>query len=297
MISVIIPTYNRCDYLIQMVESILQQKHVDLEIVIVDDNSKDSTKEYCLDLASDNCQVKYFRNEANRGPGYSRNLGFNNSIGDYVVFADDDDYYTDFLFFSNALSIMQNNNEIALVSGNSKTLLVQKGIEQITPINLRGTINHIDYLSGFMIYYAKPNSTFTSVFRRSVLDQAGVSVMKMVNDAAIYMRALLYGDIYVLDDIIGVYRLHNNNITFNISSSFIIDNLEEKRHIFNESKRLKLFLPEDWLRLQYQLTIHYYYINNIYSIIDIFRICSWGLNNGCETYWSFIKKMIKYFLN
>lgn len=296
MISVIIPTYNRCDYLRQMIGSIMQQKNVDIEIIIVDDNSNDSTQEYCLNLIREKYQVRYYRNEENKGPGYSRNLGFKKSVGDYVVFADDDDYYTDFLFFSKALSIMQKKQEIAIVSGNSKTLFVQKGLYQVDPINLFGTVSHIDYLSGFMIYYAKPNSTFTSVFRRSTLEQAGVSSMKMVNDASIYMRALLYGDIYVLDDIIGVYRQHNSNITNNISSSFIIDNLEEKKHIFMESKRLKLNLPMDWLKLQYQLTIYYYFTNNNYLFNDIFRISSWGHKNGCETYWSITKKMIKYFL-
>lgn len=54
----------------------------------------------------------------------------------------------------------------------------------------------------------------------------------MVNDAPIYMRALMAGDIYIMKDVIGVYREHSQNISKSLPTDFLIANIEEKRKIY-----------------------------------------------------------------
>ena len=88
MISVIIPTYNRFDLLMNSINSVLNQTHKDFEIIVIDDCSDD---ERYLELLS-NKNIRYFRLEKRNGlPSKVRNFGINQSKGEWIAFLDDDD--------------------------------------------------------------------------------------------------------------------------------------------------------------------------------------------------------------
>ncbi len=87
LVSVVIPTYNRSAFLVEAVESVLAQTWEDLEIVVVDDGSTDSTQE-CVRKYKD--KVRYLRKE-NGGPASARNVGVRLARGVYVSFLDSDD--------------------------------------------------------------------------------------------------------------------------------------------------------------------------------------------------------------
>jgi glycosyltransferase involved in cell wall biosynthesis len=87
LISVVIPTYNRPDFLRRALASVRSQEGVELDIIIVDDASEQ-------DLSAEFApypQVRYLRNEHNRGGGFSRNRGLKLAKGRYINFLDDDD--------------------------------------------------------------------------------------------------------------------------------------------------------------------------------------------------------------
>ena len=107
LVSVIIPFYNNIEVLHTAINSVLDQTYKNVEIILIDDyssNSLDQIKKYLLIE-----KVKYFRNESNKGPGFSRNVGIENSSGDYLAFLDADDTW-----LNNKLEIqlnyMQKNN-------------------------------------------------------------------------------------------------------------------------------------------------------------------------------------------
>lgn len=262
-----------------MILSILKMEGVDLEIIVIDDNSTDETSAIIAKLQRAYSGIRYFRSEINRGPGFSRLYGYSLSTGEYVVFADDDDYYTDRSFFKRAILELEKKTDLAVVSANSDILYVQENRFEANNLNIKGEINNVEYLNGFMTRYRKPNSTFTTVFRRSSLEKAGLSSMKMVNDASIYMRALLCGNICVIDGVIGVYRIHSTNITKSLTAQFIIENLEEKKEIWNLSQKLGIRLSPDWLKKQFLVTTLYYFNNNKYTLSDINSIFHWGKMN------------------
>jgi len=90
-VSVIIPTYNRCETLKRALQSVLAQTFQDIEVIIVDDGSTDQTSEYCSSL--DNPKVTCKRFEINKGGNYARNEGITHSNGELIAFIDDDDYW------------------------------------------------------------------------------------------------------------------------------------------------------------------------------------------------------------
>lgn len=87
LVSVIIPTYNRAMRCKAAVESVLSQTHGNVEIVVVDDGSKDNTREVIKGMDE---RVKYIH-QANAGVSAARNRGLEAATGDYIAFLDSDD--------------------------------------------------------------------------------------------------------------------------------------------------------------------------------------------------------------
>jgi len=89
-VSVIIPTYNRSALLKQAIESVLavQNDDIALEILVVDDGSRDETAEVVKTYP-----VVYLRQAGGLGPARARNVGLEAAQGDYIAFLDDDDVW------------------------------------------------------------------------------------------------------------------------------------------------------------------------------------------------------------
>jgi glycosyltransferase involved in cell wall biosynthesis len=88
-VSVIIPTYRRPRLLGAAIQSVLNQTFQDFEIVVVDDNSADNTREVTLSFQDP--RIRYIAHRTNWRVGAARNTGLLNSVGDFVAFLDDDD--------------------------------------------------------------------------------------------------------------------------------------------------------------------------------------------------------------
>ena len=91
LVSVIVPIYNKEKTIIRCVESIINQTYTNLEILLIDDGSTDSSAELCKKLEESDHRIHVFR-ETNSGPGCARNLGINQANGKYITFVDADDY-------------------------------------------------------------------------------------------------------------------------------------------------------------------------------------------------------------
>lgn len=90
LVSVIVPVYNAEKYLDKTIDSILSQTYTNLEVILVDDGSKDKSLEICNNYKEKDNRVKVFHKE-NGGVSSARNLGLDNAKGDYVCFCDSDD--------------------------------------------------------------------------------------------------------------------------------------------------------------------------------------------------------------
>jgi len=90
MVSIIIPVYNVSKFIDICLNSIIQQTYKDLEIIIVDDGSKDDSLEKCLGWKKKDKRIKVFHNE-NNGVSYTRNFAIKKSSGIYLTFIDPDD--------------------------------------------------------------------------------------------------------------------------------------------------------------------------------------------------------------
>lgn len=91
LVSVVIPIYNVEKYLDRCVTSVVNQTYKNLEIILVDDGSPDNCPAMCDKWAKKDSRIKVIHKE-NAGAGLARNMGIDNSCGEYVLFVDSDDY-------------------------------------------------------------------------------------------------------------------------------------------------------------------------------------------------------------
>lgn len=97
LVSVIMPTFNRGDFIERAIESVLAQTYKNIELLIVDDNGSGTdaqvSTERKIQKYVDGKKVRYMKNKKNMGGSLARNNGILHSNGTYVTFLDDDDMY------------------------------------------------------------------------------------------------------------------------------------------------------------------------------------------------------------
>jgi len=108
-ISVIIPTYNRANFIRNTILGVINQTYTDWELLIVDDGSTDNTKEVIDEFVKNDKRIKYFYEENSGCPSVPRNLGIEKASGKYVAFLDSDDEWFP-TKLEKQLAIFENSN-------------------------------------------------------------------------------------------------------------------------------------------------------------------------------------------
>ena len=90
-VSVVVPTHDRSRLLALTLRSILGQRGVDLEVIVVDDGSTDDTAEVVAGLGDD--RVRLLRHDTPQGVAAARNYGIAEAAGGWLAFCDDDDLW------------------------------------------------------------------------------------------------------------------------------------------------------------------------------------------------------------
>ena len=149
-LSIIVPVYNAEKYIEKCASCILEQSYQNIELILVNDGSKDNSLELCKSIAEKDDRVKVFSKE-NGGAASARNLGIKNATGDYIGFCDADDFH-DKDSFETMIRIMEEQNlptieclskvytpEMSLVckDDDSRSLKIQTAEEAIREIFLR----------------------------------------------------------------------------------------------------------------------------------------------------------------
>lgn len=90
-VSIIVPVYNVEKYVERCIESIIKQSYKNLEIILIDDGSKDNSGKICDEYAQKDNRIKVIHKK-NGGLSDARNTGLNIADGEYICFIDSDDY-------------------------------------------------------------------------------------------------------------------------------------------------------------------------------------------------------------
>ena len=157
-ISVVIPVYNTEKYLPRCLDSILGQTLADIEIICINDCSDDGSKNILDEYACRDNRVRVVDFKENKGVSFARNYGIEIATGDYVAFADSDDYL-DLDFYEN-LYIKASQTGADIVKGDLKEIFPNGKIKTY-PQNE----NIIKYKNKYCFYF----SFTTAIYRLSLI--------------------------------------------------------------------------------------------------------------------------------
>lgn len=225
--SIIIPFYNREDYVDEVLDSVAAQSETDYEIIAVDDGSVDKTWEK---LQSHPANPKCIRIE-NSGAPRARNAAIAQAQGEYLAFLDSDD-----LWFPNTLStyrkVIDSHNNPAVLVGTPVVFSDDDiTLESISPATEVEVFQN--YLESFEEWRWRGVSSF--VVKSEVCREVGCFVDKNINaeDADLMLRlGVAGGFVHIREPHTFAYRVHDSNLTNNHSKS-----LAGLKYIVNQEKQ------------------------------------------------------------
>lgn len=112
-LSIIVPVYNTEKYLNRCIDSIINQTLKDIEIIIVDDGSKEKCALLCDEISKTDLRIKVVHKE-NGGLGFARNSGIEVATGEYIGFVDSDDYIDKSMYETLYNSVKKYNADLAI---------------------------------------------------------------------------------------------------------------------------------------------------------------------------------------
>jgi len=116
LVTIGIPTYNRCELLERSIVSALSQDYPLIEIIISDNASTDDTEHLCQRHCEKDKRIKYVKQFSNIGPGKNFSEVLSMASGEYFMWLGDDDWI-DPIYLSGCVSILKENKDVSLVSG------------------------------------------------------------------------------------------------------------------------------------------------------------------------------------
>ena len=143
LVSIIVPIYNSEQYLERCINSLIKQTYKNIEIILIDDGSKDSSLSIIEKYAKQDCRIVYISKE-NSGVSSSRNDGIKIAKGKYISFVDSDDYIESNMIEDMYKALVEQNVDIVRCSvkennENISTIFANKKVD------LKNNINSILY--------------------------------------------------------------------------------------------------------------------------------------------------------
>lgn len=213
-ISVIIPIYNVEQYLKRCIDSVLSQKEISLEIILVDDGSTDSSGRICDEYASKNSNVKCLH-IANSGPSTAKNVGYDLALGSYVAFIDSDDEIKQDMFSVMLKSGYQYNADI--VCCNYIQVDEEGNISHTEHTGQEYIFNQDEALKAILIKDKIYSQCWTKIYKREMLESNHIrntEGLKTEEDFIYNIQAFAYSQtVCVVDKPLYIYTHRNKSLS------------------------------------------------------------------------------------
>jgi glycosyltransferase involved in cell wall biosynthesis len=215
-VSVVIPTYNRSEFLLEAVRSVLAQTFSDLEVIVADDGSSDSSARLVEELADD--RVKVVRLAHTGLPAAVRNAGLQCARGEFLAFLDSDDVW-DREKLERQLVVFDRDLEVGLVCSNAR--VVDESGRETRALYLTKEAVTSNSLAGLV----KVNFVVISsaVARRELVERVGGFTedirLRGVEDYDLWLRIGAISRLAYLPEPLLAYRRHEGSIMAGVPMS------------------------------------------------------------------------------
>ncbi len=246
LVSVVIPFYNRVEYLTEAVESVLEQSYQSFEVIVVDDGSSDETAQIQKDFP----QVKYIYQE-NKGVSSARNLGIENASYEWIAFLDSDDTFHP-QKLQKQLMFHKKNQEL-LISYTDEVWI--RGDKNVTIPKKFQKVGKDPFLENLRYCNIAPSSV---MIHRSVFEKIGYfdESFEVCEDYDLWLRiARVYRIGLLKEKLITKYAGHEDQLSFKHwgMDRFRVKSLEKLLKIEQEEEKTEMI--EDLLKEKYTLLL------------------------------------------
>ncbi|MED1206157.1 glycosyltransferase family 2 protein, partial [Heyndrickxia acidicola] len=267
-ISIIVPVYNGESHIGSCLDSILKQKG-NFELIIVNDGSTDSTLAVLEDKALNHLNFKIVNIEKNLGVSNARNIGLENATGNYIMFCDADDKYSDNTITSICRTIDTYHPDYIIfkrkdILETKETIAVYGNHNSVLELNL----NNEKYITN---YFAKGVHTFSvcnKAYRKELIYNNSIQFhpeIPLSEDTLFNLEYLIHAKSFVEDYSISYLRTCRNGSTiYKPIENFYFKNIEIVKLFHN--KLIKSTVSEDFIDI-FEKELYYHY-----GKVSLFRL-------------------------
>lgn len=237
LVSVIVPVYNVENYLAECIDSIINQTYSNLEIILVDDGSTDSSGRICNDYEQKDDRIKVLH-KINGGLSDARNAGIEIAKGEYISFIDSDDFI-DKITYERTIPVLVNSQADILrfdykMYGGKKYKKHSPHYKKSGDVVYKG----LDALKALLV--SKLNcSAWDKIYKRNVIGSSRF-IKGRLNEDIIFLFDILQRTNVVIEtnDVLYSYRVRNGSISNgNMTSTLdMLKNYDEMLQIMREKE-------------------------------------------------------------
>lgn len=226
LITIIIPVYRVECYLRECIDSILTQSYANLEVILIDDGSPDSSPQICDQYARQDSRIKVIH-KSNGGASDARNYGLREATGEYILFVDSDDTLGDREAISQAVEILSSNPTIdTLLFG--FTYVTNRGSYTLPPLDASRINGHpkADALAYLISEDRFDSATCSKFIRREIISQNNISFIKGIRseDYDWTMNIILHSrTLHIMASNFYHYRLWDGSVSSAMSTQHLLD--------------------------------------------------------------------------
>ncbi len=260
-ISIIIPTYNQSDFIIDAIKSAITQTYLNKEIIIADDNSTDNTEEVIKPYLNGQVSIKYFKNLENIGrvKNYHKAL-YEYAIGDLALMLDGDDFLIDNSFIAKAVKLFEQNEELVLVFAKHKTLF--NATRRIIEDHLNDQLKSVFDGNNLFINYWKGCSIphLTSLYNRHSAMEIDYYLEDIQSsDWESVLRLIQGKKVGFINQFVAVWRKHEKNASRSFSENEILSNLKYIENAYQFARVKNHFSAKELLNWRSKMLKRYFF--------------------------------------
>lgn len=212
-ISVIIPVYNQEKFIVNCLDSVLNQDLEDLEIICIDDGSTDNTYNILQSYAKKDSRIKILQQE-NKFAGSARNLGINIANGEYIHFLDSDD----FLFpniYKNIYKTLKNENlemvkfRAKVFDNESHETQIHNWTELISLVPKNKFNKVLSFAKDCDLLTSLPDTCWSGIYSREFLrkNNKKFNEFRVANDTSFFIQCIIDAErLMILDEYVVYWR-------------------------------------------------------------------------------------------
>lgn len=229
-VSIIVPVYNAENTIRKCVESILYGKEKNIEIILINDFSKDKSYNVCQKLQEEYDNVILINNSRNLGVSASRNKGLEIAKGEFILFVDSDDYVSKNYVYSLTKKMIELNANL-IISGFYYHNYIENTVQDIIWNNINETICIKNDVLGIVYDKWLLPQLWNKIFKRETIIKYHLKFdesLSMGEDFLFvldYMEAIKTENIYITNEKLYHYIRYNNN---SLMGNFHKESYEDK---------------------------------------------------------------------